>query len=445
MSCVLSFFDDAFQRELKISCMGDVAFETVIEKYRDKFLDEMDKIAELNVDIQCKNCAECLLCYPLFHDYERFLNEFLSDIVSRKNLVKELFNEVIAIYIAAISKNRAAAMVMMKKYIENRCGYFNVDGAMIFTRPMFRIRKTGAYDGNDIHELFHVPFNKRYLVGNERFSLAGIPLLYVAESLPIALQEVGCTIKQANAAVFLPNYSINYKQGVYDLSNPIALNLINLEAEMLAGCNLTYDHKLPISFNKANMHQYIARFILVQIFHYPVNVKCRGSFVQEYVMPQLLMDIVNEKSWIGVSYYSCKEYKFQRNEYKQFADRNICFNVPYVKEKYNEDFLSKFFYATWCNGEDIITYNELMNKMARIKALNDKGVSEGFNMNDYIQYYVRIKLHLKTMEKTMGKQSYRRRKDCRVEMTLLNKLLDKMEPIVSNPEKNGMKEGVRPH
>ena len=43
MSCVLSFFDDAFQRELKISCMGDVAFETVIEKYRDKFLDEMDK------------------------------------------------------------------------------------------------------------------------------------------------------------------------------------------------------------------------------------------------------------------------------------------------------------------------------------------------------------------------------------------------------------------
>ncbi|MDY6352924.1 MAG: hypothetical protein SPL57_07785 [Lachnospiraceae bacterium] len=85
MSCVLSFFDDAFQRELKISCMGDVAFETVIEKYRDKFLDEMDKIAELNVDIQCKNCAECLLRYPLFHDYERFL----SDIVSRKNLVKE--------------------------------------------------------------------------------------------------------------------------------------------------------------------------------------------------------------------------------------------------------------------------------------------------------------------------------------------------------------------
>ena len=59
-------------------------------------------------------------------------------------------------------------------------------------------------------------------------------------------------------------------------------------------------------------------------------------------------------------------------------------------------------------------------------------------MNDYIQYYVRIKLHLKTMEKTMGKQSYRRRKDCRVEMTLLNKLLDKMEPIVSNPEKNGI-------
>ncbi|MCI6649714.1 MAG: hypothetical protein MSH24_09370 [Lachnospiraceae bacterium] len=213
--------------------MGDVAFETVIEKYRDKFLDEMDKITELNVDIQCKNCAECLLCYPLFHDYERFLNEFLSDIVSRKNLVKELFNEVIAIYIAAISKNRAAAMVMMKKYIENRCGYFNVDGAMIFTRPMFRIRKTGAYDGNDIHELFHVPFNKRYLVGNERLSLAGIPLLYVAELLPIALQEVGCTIKQANAAVFLPNYSINYKQGVYDLSNPIALNLIILKQKCL--------------------------------------------------------------------------------------------------------------------------------------------------------------------------------------------------------------------
>lgn len=438
MNCVLSFFDNAFQRELMISCMGNVAFEFVIEKYRNKFLNEIDKIVRLDVNRPCKNCNDCLLRCTLFPDYANYLNEFHNDILTRKDLIRVLFDEVIAIYVAAISKNRAVAVDLMKKYIENRCGYFNVDGAMIFTKPMFRVRKTGAYDGNDIHELFHVPFDKRYLVGNERFSLAGIPLLYVAESLPIALREVGCTIKQANAAVFLPDYSINFKQGVYDISNPIALNLISLGVEMLAGCKLTYDCDLPISFKKSDMHQYIARFILVQILHYPVSESRKGNYVQEYVIPQLLMDIINEKSWIGVSYYSCKEYKFRRDEYKQFADRNICFNVPYDKERYNEDFLSKFFYATWCNGEDVATYDELMDKMAFIKALNDKGKSAGFNMNDYNQYYARIKMHIETMVKVMGKQSYIRRKDCRVEMTLFCKLLEKMEPIISDPEKYGI-------
>lgn len=437
-NCVLSFFDNAYQRELKISCIENVPFEKVIKKYRDTFLNEMDKIVCLDVNRQCRICDDCLLRCELSPDYASFLNEFRNDIITRKDLIKKLFNEIIAIYVAAISKNRAVAMDMMKGYIENRCGYFNVDGAMMFSKPMFRVRKTGAYDGNDIHELFHVPFDKRYLVGNERFSLAGIPLLYVSESLPIALQEVGCTIKQANAAVFLPNYSINFKQGVYDISNPMASNLINIGVEMHAGCKLTYDRDLPISFKKSDMHQYIARFLLVQILHYPVNESCKRSFVQEYVMPQLLMDIVNEKSWIGVSYYSCKKYKFHRDDFKQFANRNICFNVPYCNEKYNEEFLSKFFYATWCTGEDIVSYKELMRKMAYIESLNRKGMNAGFNMNDYMQYYSRILQHIETMEKIIGKQRYKIRKDCRVEMTLFFKLLEKIEMIISDPEKYGI-------
>ena len=283
----------------------------------------------------------------------------------------------------------------MKSYISKRCRYFNVSGAMTFSKPFFRARKAGNYDGSNIHELFHVPFDKRYLIGNQRFSLTGIPLLYLAESLPLALREIGCDIKHANVALFLPKYSNYYHEGMYDITNPIFNNLITLEKKIELGCILTYDHDLHISFNKRDINEYLARFILAQCFHFPVQDEYSGSFIQEYVLPQLLMDVVNENKWVGVAYQSCKQIaEEKRDKFSQFVDKNICFNVPYESSRYNEKMLADFYYATWCCGEDIKTYSELKRTIYDVKSLINNALEKGFNMNDYSSYIVDIQMHI---------------------------------------------------
>lgn len=91
-----------------------------------------------------------------------------------------------------------------------------------------------------------------------------------------------------------------------------------------------------------------------------------------------------------------------------------------------DSFASK--YLSFCKPD---TY-PIMDRMVKM------AIGDGYNMNDYISYYSRIKMHIETMEYVIGKQNYRRRKDCRVEMTLFYKLLEKIEPIISKPEKYGI-------
>ena len=40
-------------------------------------------------------------------------------------------------------------------------------------------------------EMFHIPFNKRYLVGNQRFSISGLPCLYLGGSPYVCWEELG--------------------------------------------------------------------------------------------------------------------------------------------------------------------------------------------------------------------------------------------------------------
>ena len=53
-------------------------------------------------------------------------------------------------------------------------------------------------------------------------------------------------------------------------------------------------------------------------------------------------------------------------------------------------------------------------------------------------YMVQIKLHIEKMCEILGKRTYYRRKDCRIELTLFYKILLQIEPIFKNPKKYGL-------
>ena len=51
--------------------------------------------------------------------------------------------------------------------------------------------------------MFHIPFEKNYLIKNERFSISGFPSFYLGKSVYVCWEEMGRPdFDQANVAVF---------------------------------------------------------------------------------------------------------------------------------------------------------------------------------------------------------------------------------------------------
>ncbi len=194
-----------------------------------------------------------------------------------------------------------------------------------------------------------------------------------------------------------------------------------------------------MSFNKSDMDQYLARFVFSEILRFPTQESYKKSFVQEYILPQILMDIVNEKNWKGVTYSSCKKIENEKRcGFSEFVDKNFCFHVPYSDDRYNEQMLNNFIYAIWKQGDTLGSKSEVTQKLDTIHKLFLIANSNDFVMTDYVNYWHYIKSHIEKMEMSLGKRSYQRRMDCRVELALFSKILNQIEPIAKDPGKYGV-------
>ena len=56
---------------------------------------------------------------------------------------------------------------------------------------LYRIRKAEVSGLFNKEEMFHIPFDKRHLITNGRYSINGIPSLYLCESTYICWEELG--------------------------------------------------------------------------------------------------------------------------------------------------------------------------------------------------------------------------------------------------------------
>lgn len=181
----------------------------------------------------------------------------------------------------------------------------------------------------DSKEFYHIPFNKRYLCSNFRFSIAGYPCLYLGCSPEICLCEIR-----------------NQKSSCIEIKLKENLNVADLTLNVLSiGSLLQSD--APIQ--------------LLTIF--PLLVSCyliyqpgdwdKIMFREEYIIPQLLtMYIRNEmKNVDGIRYFTAQiEYLFSNdNQYKNV----VLFTNCRDNQIYDQQLLNKF---DW-RDENIKNYN----------------------------------------------------------------------------------------
>lgn len=174
--------------------------------------------------------------------------------------------------------------------INRMYGYYFGKDVLLKTVPLsqgnhffFRMRNATNYELYKEEEMFHIPFEKNYLIKNERFSISGFPSLYLGKSVYVCWEELGRPdFDHANVAV----YNNSEECTVIDLCMPAKIEDIIRSLQTLP---MILSSSLPV-------------------------LNPGYDFKPEYIIPQLLMQCVvryNKKSGKaidGIKYDSIHKY-----------------------------------------------------------------------------------------------------------------------------------------
>lgn len=161
-------------------------------------------------------------------------------------------------------------------------------------RVFFRARVTSEPDQYlGKMDMFHVPFNKRYNLRNERFSLTGQPILYLGNSIPDILEEMGIDPTDTEALKHTRISSFEFIEPhmrIYDLRS-------NVED--------TLKHSERI-FTKQDFFRNLLSYICSFQKRNELN-NC--AFKEEYAIPQMLTQVLKKNNYHGICYYSTKSFQ----------------------------------------------------------------------------------------------------------------------------------------
>lgn len=285
----------------------------------------------------------------LFNLPINYSGDFLQFI--KKLLIKDYFNEIIRSLLLELDLfkwNEPKELILSKQgrivhglidsielYLQGKpnSAYNRFSETMIYGGSEFTglnyyvsIRGTAFYririqpENDSISELFHIPFEKRGKVKSQRFSIPGVPSLYLSDSLYTCWKELHCP----------PIEDIHFIK-----SNPKPeLKFFNLrfhpEEAVLGGEKVVFN----------------------QFMKWPIVALCSikvknpdDSFKPEYIIPQLLYEwIRNNKELDGIIYDST--HIDVHNSHHKGSFRNIVLSPKNYKEKGHCSFLAKSFKST---------------------------------------------------------------------------------------------------
>jgi len=189
-------------------------------------------------------------------------------------------------------------------------------------KPLFRVRKSDSQI-KERNEMFHIPFSKRHLVNAQRYSVAGLPCLYLGTSLYICWQEMN---KPDFDKLYISAFS----------SDDAESKILNFSAKILYNTNIVSLGDASLS-NETKL-AYLCLMPLILACNYKKNHE-NASFNQEYIIPNLLMQWIgrrNKSNVVGIAYRSTKMLKSSYNDksinvvlppkvtYKQTIEKDFC-------------------------------------------------------------------------------------------------------------------------
>lgn len=387
MTCPICFFRDAHQRSLKLKTFGINRFESKLDNYKKLYVDELKKLKKLK---------ECI-CYQSYSNESLCLwvDEFLSDIHQHIGLIESTFDKIKLSYVKFISENQRSAINSLYEFLEESSLIDRTVNSSELIRALFRARWKGEFNPKDIKEFFHIPFSKRHLVGSQRFSIPGLPLLYIGSSILTVEKELEAnSSNDLEYSIFLPSYSHFYSARIFSLRNDINDLLENsLPGLMDDGVYYPYSGDGSYSY-KPRFAREIQANILLQICTFPTEYK--KSFIPEYVVPQMLTVALQEKKFDGLCFPSTKCFGSLRDNHR-FSSHHLNF-VLFTKYsatyEHDRELFNRFYTFTFEKKENV-SKKVVLDVVEKVCELNR---NSDINNTDFIMPLVRAKLKIEYLE-----------------------------------------------
>lgn len=282
MECLEKFMEDSYQRKLRLLAQSkSERYEDTLENYKQIFLAHFALVKE-PCDKEC-----------IFNNACQYVRTTVQKIPEDE--ITYFFDELKNIFLEWIDARSIQAIQRFEKLLDTyELLKFNreVTETDIFFKGREEDQILTSWD------MFHIPFNKRYLIKNQRFSLTGQPMVYIGSSVIDVAEEIEVEDESRLkiSVIRLPSEKIL----IYDLRSDIYDELLQITVN-----NLLYE-EVEEGYEQA----YFFRMILASVCRFEKKQELKGfSFCEEYVIPQMLAQVVKNRKYNGIAYYSTKRYE----------------------------------------------------------------------------------------------------------------------------------------
>ncbi|MBS5799103.1 MAG: hypothetical protein KID02_04980 [Clostridiales bacterium] len=404
MSTVREFLRDSYQQELLvISQKQSERYEEALERYRDNFISEWMLLEEIEGEKE--------------ENREREVEVY--DIIRAIpcNEIKEFFDKIIGVYVKWIDTYWDEALEDFQNLLkEHNLLESEYD---IKERILFR----GRIDKGILTpwDMFHIPFNKRYLIGNQRYSLTGQPLLYLGFSVIDILAELRRDEKNTDD-LKICTYTLKNSFLVFDLRNDFYKYFTYNPLE-----ELVKDQEVGFDINEEQLKREFFKLILASCCSFQKKKEMNTySFCEEYVLPQILANVIKKTKYRGIIYTSTRLEPNDKGNYYNSAYKDnvaiftqLCRTHIYDRELFDEFNVS--------NPIDLSNILEVkihdLQKLCDIIKIND--IEKNYEM----YYTIAEEIQQEMSDIKVGKEKYLEHKIGKMHIYLIYSLLTEIKNI----------------
>lgn len=317
--CIFCFFSDKYQRKImKHSQLQEEKFEDILDRYKKIFITELNVI--LNTTNPCSK-HDKILNFQSIHSNIKNINNLSSKLVS-------FFEGIKKTYKLWISGETFSSIQNFEELLKEN-NLLEEDNFSINEKIFFRGRNSLNKILNK-YEMYHIPYDKRYLVGNQRFSLSGFPLLYLNSSLKGVSSELNIEKKDKYEKYAFSSFHFNRKSKIYSLDNPFRIYFEKIN-------NTDKVIKEP-SFSSEDLKKILLKLIIASVCLFEKRISHKNQedngmniFYEEYIIPQALTQGLKKNSYDGIIYPSTRIKETENSGLFNISN----FNLVYFP-KYNE-------------------------------------------------------------------------------------------------------------